>query len=733
MKSKKKRQATKKETKPEEKLPRWENITIVFTLLLLFLLWITSFFPERRLWGINHWAYFPLWLRTLVIAVAFFIFIPQVNRRLQIFFNQTVIPVFRYLTERQKYSGYVLMVITSLVVFYLFRTKIPLLGDGFQILGNINAGTLSVNWSQPLAIWIYLSLFDLLNPIFHTDGAAVYALVSYLSGMIYVIFALRTAILLGKSSSSRLFVFLILTLMGSIQLFFGYAEHYPLLCSGILIYLFYSLKYLQGETKILIPILIFFILIPLHFFSLYLFPSILFLFLFGGEEKSLRDIFKRRKTQIAILFLLLLLVGIVLYVRQHSWFVFRYLVPFFKGSYTGPNYTLLSPSHLLDFLNEQFLISPVALVLFLVFLISKPKLLGTENRVFQFLLIVSGAQLLVNFLINPGLGAPRDWDLFASVGLGYTLLALYLFSWTSPNPKVSYLKLNLVIVALLFTLPWILINANPDRSVARFRNLLDLDPKKSRNGHFILAGYFDRVGETEEVDRENRMIKQKFPEVELANQGFSLLLKDDFDQAYQRFTRAIQISPDFAEAHAGLGWYYFKTGNLQQSELELEKALQLKPDFKLAYVDLGDVYMQKGEFKKAKKFYTRAIKLGVDDEDMWNNLGILYAQLGDLDKAVSFYQKAIAKNKNFAESHYGLAFIYYKHGRLEQSLRQVNLLLQIDPNFALGYYQLGLTCEGLGRKKEAILAYQRYLEMQPNDPIADHIKKLIEKLRADGK
>ncbi len=733
MKSKKKHLETKKKNESERKFPRWESITTALTLLALFLLWISSFFPEKRLWGINHWAYFPLWIRTVVIIFAFLIFIPQVNRRLQLFFKQSVIPAFRFLVERQKYSGYVLVVITSLLVFYLLRTKTHLLGDGFQILENINAGTLSVNWSQPLAIWIYLSSFNLLNQIFHLDGAAVYALISYLSGMIYAIFALRMAILLGKSSSVQLFVFLILILMGSSQLFFGYAEHYPLFCCGILIYLFYSLKYLRKETKIWVPITIFFILLPIHFSSLYLFPSILFLFFFKREGKESAYMFRSKKTLIALFLLLLISVGLVLYIRKYNWYAFGYFVPLLHGGYSGPNYTLFSLSHILDFLNQQLLISPVGLGLFSVFLIFMSRPLTTKDRTFQFLLIVSVPQLLFNFLINPGLGAPRDWDLFASVGLGYTLLALFLFSRIPPHPKISYLKLNLIIVALLFTLPWILINVNPDRSVARFRNLLDLDPKKSRNGHFILAGYFDRIGKIEEMDRENRMIKEKFPEAELVNQGLDLLRKGDLDQAYQRLIQSIQTSPSFAEAHAGLAWYYFKIGDLQKSEMELKKTLELKPDYRSAYADMGDIYMQKGEFRKAEKFYTKSVKLGVDNPNVFNNLGILYAQLGKLDKAIFFYQKTIAKNKNFAESHYGLAFIYHQQGRLKESLRETNLLLQIDPNFALGYFQLGLTCEGLGRKKEAIFAYQRYLAMQPNDPKADHIRRLIEKLRADGK
>ena len=731
MKSKKKSKVEQKVQGSKLKHSPWENLVVAFSLLLLFLLWVSSFFPEKRLWGINHWAYFPFWLRTIVIAFAFLTFIPKVNQGFRNFIKPSTVKSFSFLIEKQKLWGYLLITAVSLLIFYLFRTKTHLLGDGFQILDGINAGSLTPNWSQPLAIWIYLSSYHLLNFIFNLDGAGVYAIVSYLSGILYVIFALRMADFLGKNSSTKLFVFLILMWMGSIELFFGYAEHYPLLCSGILIYLFYSLKYLKGEIKIWVPSIIFCILLPFHFSSLCLLPSILFLFLFSRDQKNLRHILVNKKTWMVSLFLLILFIGLFLYIRTYNWFVFGYLMPILHGGYTGPNYTLFSPAHILDFLNQQLLIAPIGLVLLLSFLILKPKNLSTKDRTFEFLLIVSVAQLLFNFLINPGLGAPRDWDLFASGGLGYTILALYLFSQIAPTPKTSYLKLNLIIVSLLFIFPWIFINSKPDMSVARFRNLLDLDPRKSRNGHFILAGYFDRMGKIEEVDKENRMQKEIFPELELTNQGSNLLRDGILDQAYQRFIQAIQLSPDFAEAHAGLALYYLKTGDPQGSERELKKVLELKPDYRNAYMDLGDIYMQRGEFKKAKEFYTKSVKLGVDDPRVYNNLGILYAQFNDLDKAVSFYKKALAKRKDFAEPRYGLAFVYYQQGRLQESLRETNVLLQVNPNFALGYYQLGLTNEGLGRKKDAAFAYQTYLQMQPNDPRADSIKVLIEKLKTE--
>jgi tetratricopeptide (TPR) repeat protein len=346
----------------------------------------------------------------------------------------------------------------------------------------------------------------------------------------------------------------------------------------------------------------------------------------------------------------------------------------------------------------------------------------------QFLLILALGQLLFNFIINPGLGAPRDWDLFASAGLGYTVLALFLFTPLSPDSKLNHLKLNLTVVAFLFTLPWILINASPDKSVARFKNVLDLDPKKSRNGHFILAGYFDRAGKPEETIEENRRIKKIFPELDLYQQGMMHLAKNDTAQAYQYFTRSLQVAPDFAEAHAGLGWYYLIRGDLKKSESEYERALQLKPDYPIAYSDLGDVYMKESKFKDAEKMYRRALKLKVDDPRIYNNLGILYVQLGDLNKAASFYREAISVKKDFVQSYYGLAFIYVQQGKYEEALSQLDRLLQINPNFALAYYLRGTVYQKRGRNKEAVDAYRRYLEMRPNDPEAAEVRNSIEKL-----
>lgn len=724
------------EKEEDEKTLEWEKVAIAFAILFLVILGISSFFPTKRLWGVNHLSYYPLWIRALVIFFGFLAFIPRVNQYLQRLFKKSVIPAFSFLVEKPKYLGFSIIVLFCTLFFYLFRTRTHFLGDGAQIISNINSGTLFMKWTQPLSVWTYLSAYDLLNKFSHFDGAFVYAWISYLCGAVFVFFALQLAELVGKSISTKLFVFLALTFMGGTELFCGYAEHYPLFYCGILIYLFYSIKYFKGEVKLFFPLLIFFVLLPMHLFSLYLFPSVIFLFLFGGEEGKIQPILKTKRIWILSLVLVLAFAGLIIYFWKYGWYSMTYFVPLFKGRYSAPGYTLFSLPHLLDFLNQQLLVSPIGFFLFLIFLILRPKgldLIGSlrslrEDRVFQFLLLVSITQLVFNFVLDPGLGAARDWDLFAGVGLGYTILSLYVFSKVPLNPRISYLKLALTIIIFISTWSWMGINASADLSVTRFRNLLDLDPKKSRNGHYILAAYFDGLGKPEEAERENRIIVRKLPEVGFVNDGLKLSKKGESDSAYINFSQAVQIAPNFAEGHWALGEYFLKRGDLEKAEGELVKAINLRPEYGNAYADLGILYGLRKDLKKARKMLERAIILGVRDARIYHNLGSIYLDLQNVDKAIRAYQKAIQMDDEYADPHCGLAIAFFQQGKLQESLKEVYRGLEINPDFVRAYYQLGIIYVTLGMKNESVSALKEYLKHDPSGLFAKNAEELIKEL-----
>ncbi|MFH1336202.1 MAG: hypothetical protein ABII96_06765, partial [Candidatus Zixiibacteriota bacterium] len=116
MQAREKEKLINRGTDPQSGSSKVGNITVAVSLILLFLLWFTAFFPEKRLWGINHWAYFPFWSRTALIAVACLSFVPAVRRKLTHFLNPPVVKIFSFLTERRKLAGYLLLPLISLVI-----------------------------------------------------------------------------------------------------------------------------------------------------------------------------------------------------------------------------------------------------------------------------------------------------------------------------------------------------------------------------------------------------------------------------------------------------------------------------------------------------------------------------------------------------------------------------------------------------------------------------------------
>ena len=104
------------------------------------------------------------------------------------------------------------------------------------------------------------------------------------------------------------------------------------------------------------------------------------------------------------------------------------------------------------------------------------------------------------------------------------------------------------------------------------------------------------------------------------NQGFTdhmvfcnygLILKQlGKSQEAERLTRkAIELSPDFANAHSNLGIILKDLGNLKEAELSYRKAIEIKPDYAEAHSNLGVLLKDLGKLKEAEVSTRKAIEL----------------------------------------------------------------------------------------------------------------------------
>ena len=70
--------------------------------------------------------------------------------------------------------------------------------------------------------------------------------------------------------------------------------------------------------------------------------------------------------------------------------------------------------------------------------------------------------------------------------------------------------------------------------------------------------------------------------------------------------RAVQILPDYADAHEALGELYLYLDRPQDAARELERAVAIAPHMAKAHYQLGQAYEALGQHEKAQQELARA-------------------------------------------------------------------------------------------------------------------------------
>ncbi len=260
-------------------------------------------------------------------------------------------------------------------------------------------------------------------------------------------------------------------------------------------------------------------------------------------------------------------------------------------------------------------------------------------------------------------------------------------------------------------------------SLRRAGNRLRINTQlvETRTGHTVWAERYDR--ELEDVfaiqdeiaqniaqalqvmlsEKEKRAIK-KVDTVDVkaydyylrGRQYFHRVRRKSLEFARQMFTRAIEIDPQYARAHAGIAdccsclalFWDVSEGNLKQAEAASRKALELDPELAEAHVARGLAVSLNKQYDEARKEFDAAIRL----------------------------------DPKLFEAHYMYGRACFTQGKFSEAAELFEKASQARPEDFQAPNLLGLACIALGRKAEAEAAFRRCLaaveknlEMQPDN------------------
>jgi len=191
-------------------------------------------------------------------------------------------------------------------------------------------------------------------------------------------------------------------------------------------------------------------------------------------------------------------------------------------------------------------------------------------------------------------------------------------------------------------------------------------------------------GEGAAATKAAQDIEAKFgndPKRLVALSGFYLSTEQGAE-ATRLATQAVQLAPDLAEAHQGLGRALHISLRLDEAAAEYKRALELDPNSKAARRSLADLSRAFGKSEEALALYRQQLDAEPADKGARAGLIISLLDLGRTDEAKGELEKALqtdARNLNLLA---GAAYWFAAHNDSDLAFALGSRAVQIEPRYS---------------------------------------------------
>jgi len=121
--------------------------------------------------------------------------------------------------------------------------------------------------------------------------------------------------------------------------------------------------------------------------------------------------------------------------------------------------------------------------------------------------------------------------------------------------------------------------------------------------------------------------------------------------AYDYFNSAIDLRPDFIEAHYDKAMFCQENDLTDEALEEYEKIIAIDPKFESAWHNKGYIYLiYKSNYKLAIEYFTKAIEIKPTYVGAFHNRALAWLKLGDIQRAKDDFNSALAIDPQYDKS-----------------------------------------------------------------------------------
>jgi tetratricopeptide (TPR) repeat protein len=201
--------------------------------------------------------------------------------------------------------------------------------------------------------------------------------------------------------------------------------------------------------------------------------------------------------------------------------------------------------------------------------------------------------------------------------------------------------------------------------------------------------------------------------------GVALFDQSQFPQALEQYGKAIELDPDFAEAHAWMAAALGRIAHVAGPQLaepmrrEVALALEQGPDLQWAHAVLGSWLMLfTYDWQAAEAAFQRAMQAKRRDPRAHPEYGLFLVGQCRFDEAVALANEWLDLDPGVG-AQFAIGWIQHKRRRFEASTEQLEFVIEHWPGFAYAPFWLAGNYVFLGRSEQAVELAHRALDAAP--------------------
>jgi tetratricopeptide (TPR) repeat protein len=196
-------------------------------------------------------------------------------------------------------------------------------------------------------------------------------------------------------------------------------------------------------------------------------------------------------------------------------------------------------------------------------------------------------------------------------------------------------------------------NGRFDEAEKEYQTTLRIDPAYMK-AHVNMATLLISKAKLDEAKKYYDRAIQLDPNSGEVRSGYAYLLErlGRADEARAEYESAIRLTPKKSAARLfyTYGAFLDKRGELDAAIAQYQRALEVDPNFADAHSELGTAFLTKGDSQKAEAHYLEAARLDPKRADIHSNLGSLLLGEGKTSQAIIQYEEALRIDPTLTEA-----------------------------------------------------------------------------------